>query len=130
MNRETNFMNFENLNRLIEEHKKETHPYKKYEFDSTSYTMLLIDINNLVKENKVLKENAENNDKVVDKTNWENQLLKKENKQLKDNWNKLREWIVYNKHNENTKQHYLVVDYGTLLGKMREIEQEREEVSE
>ena len=31
---------------------------------------------------------------------------------------------------ENTKQHYLVVDYGTLLDKMREIEQEREEVSE
>ena len=29
MNREINFMNFENLNRLIEEHKKETHPYKK-----------------------------------------------------------------------------------------------------
>ena len=51
--------------------------------------------------------------------------LKKENKQLKDNWNKLREWIVYNKHNENTKQHYLVVDYGTLLGKMREIESNR-----
>lgn len=34
-------------------------------------------------ENKILKENAENNDKVVDKVNWENQLLKKENKQLK-----------------------------------------------
>ena len=32
--------------------------------------------------------------------------LKKENKKLKDNWNKLREWVVYNKHNENTKQHY------------------------
>lgn len=32
---------------------------------------------------KVLKENAEHNDKVVDKVNWENQLLKKENKQLK-----------------------------------------------
>lgn len=47
----------------------------------------------------------------------------KENKQLKDNWNKLREWIVYNKHNENTEQHYLVVDYGTLLGKMQELEQ-------
>lgn len=40
----------------------------------------------------------------------------------KDNWNKLREWIVYNKHNENTDQHYLVVDYGTLLGKMQELE--------
>ena len=35
------------------------------------------------KENKILKENAENNDKVVDKVNWENMLLKKENKELK-----------------------------------------------
>ena len=48
--------------------------------------------------------------------------LQQENEQLKDNWNKLREWIVYNKHNENTEQHYLVVDYGTLLGKMQDIE--------
>ena len=39
---------------------------------------------NWKEENKILKENAENNDKVVDKVNWENQLLKKENKQLKD----------------------------------------------
>ena len=38
----------------------------------------------LQQENKILKENAENNDKVVDKVNWENQLLKKENKQLKE----------------------------------------------
>ena len=42
---------------------------------------------------------------------------------IENNWNKLREWIVYNKHNENTEQHYLVVDYGTLLGKMQELEQ-------
>lgn len=48
--------------------------------------------------------------------------FKKENQQLKDNWNKLRKWIVYNKHNENSEQHYLVVDFGTLLGKMRELE--------
>ena len=41
-------------------------------------------IKQLQQENKVLRENAENNDRVVDKTNWENQLLKKENKQLKD----------------------------------------------
>ena len=46
----------------------------------------------LQNENKILKENAKNNDKVVDKVNWENQLLKKENEQLKDNWNKLKEW--------------------------------------
>lgn len=49
--------------------------------------------------------------------------LQQENKQLKDNWNELRKWIVYNKHNENTEQHYLVVDYGTLLGKMQKLEQ-------
>ena len=36
----------------------------------------------LIKENKILRENAENNDKVVDKINWENQKLKEENKQL------------------------------------------------
>ena len=50
----------------------------------------------LYKENKILKENAENNDKVIDKINWDNQLLKKENKKLKDNWNKLKEYIRKN----------------------------------
>ena len=53
--------------------------------------------------------------------------LQQENKQLKDNWNKLRKWIVYNKHNENTEQHYLVVDYGMLLDKMQELEQGSDE---
>ena len=43
-------------------------------------------------ENKILRKNAENNDKVVDKVNWETMLLKKENSQLKENWNKLKEW--------------------------------------
>ena len=82
---EINFTSFESLTKLIEEHKKETHPYKRYEFDSTSYTLLLIDINKLLqenqslkKENKILRENAEHNDKVVDKVNWENQKLKKQ----------------------------------------------------
>ena len=32
----------------------------------------------LKKENKILRENAEHNDKVVDKVNWENLKLKKE----------------------------------------------------
>ena len=41
-------------------------------------------IEQLQQENKILKENAENNDKVVDKVNWENMLLKKENKQLQE----------------------------------------------
>lgn len=47
----------------------------------------------LQQENKILRENTEHNDKVVDKVNWENMLLKKENKQLKDNWNKLKEHL-------------------------------------
>ena len=68
-------------------------------------------IKNLQQENKILKENAENNDKVVDKVNWENMLLKKENEQLKDNWNKLREYIKETKLKEFEK------DYGKRYGK-------------
>lgn len=45
--------------------------------------MILRDYIKLLQENRILKENAEHNDKVVDKVNFENQLLKKENKQLK-----------------------------------------------
>lgn len=83
MNKDINFVTSKNLYELLEEHKKITHPYKSYEFDSTSYTLLIYDINqmlkentNLKQENKILKENAENNDKVVDKVNWDNRLLK------------------------------------------------------
>ncbi|MCI7554472.1 MAG: hypothetical protein MST00_03480 [Tenericutes bacterium] len=65
----------------------------------------------LQQENKILKENAENNDKVVDKVNWENQLLKKENEQLKDNWNKLKEYIKETKLKEFEK------DYGKRYAK-------------
>lgn len=32
----------------------------------------------MLKENKILKENSYHNDKVVDKVNWENQLLRKQ----------------------------------------------------
>lgn len=76
----------------------------------------------LIKENKELKEELEWAIGIVE----HNRIISEKNKeihQLKDNWDKLRKWIVYNKHNENTEQHYLVVDYGTLLGKMQEIEQ-------
>ena len=37
----------------------------------------------LKKENKILRENAEHNDKVVDKVNWENLKLKKELEEYK-----------------------------------------------
>lgn len=127
---------------------------KVFDINSNNGKLMYATVNEIVspilKENKILIDNAENNDKVVDNVNWENMLLKKKNKQLQerieylersnnrredtileqrqkisdleDNWNKLRKWIVYNKHNENTEQHYLVVDYGTLLGKMQELE--------
>ena len=55
----------------------------KIKYDGDDFIPLWEWINQLQQENKILKENAENNDKVVDKVNWENQLLKKENKQLK-----------------------------------------------
>lgn len=87
-----------------------TNPKKQLEF----YKQLS---EKLQQENKILKENAEHNDKVVDKVNWENMLLKKENKQLKaqieeyqktldetmsekidiqNNWNELKEYIRKN----------------------------------
>ena len=68
-------------------------------------------IEQLQQENKILKENAENNGKAVDKVNWGNMLLKKENNQLKRNWNKLREYIKETKLKEFEK------DYGKRYGK-------------
>ena len=56
----------------------------KNESQAIAKEVVLSEIENLQQENKILKENAENNDKVIDKVNWENQLLKKENKQLKN----------------------------------------------
>lgn len=80
-NIETNFMNFEDLTKLIEEHKKETYPYKTYKFDSTSYTLLLIDINKLLNENK----------------------------KLKNNWNKLKMWLN-NFHRLSTFEQWEIVN--------------------
>ena len=58
----------------------------------------------LQQENKILKENAENNDKIVDKVNWENMLLKKENKKLKDKISKIETLII--NHNCDTGDIY------------------------
>ena len=58
----------------------------------------------LYEENEILKENAQNNDKVVDKINWDNQLLKKENKKLKDKLSKVETLII--NHNCDTGEIY------------------------
>ena len=85
-------------------------------------TKVQVERDMLQQENKILKENAENNDKVVDKVNWENMLLKNENKQLKDNWSKLKEYIV--------KEYYMYLPLEAstksitiLINKMQELEQ-------
>ena len=85
-------------------------------------------IKQLQQENKILKENAENNDKVVDKVNWENMLLKKENEQLKYNWNKLKEYCKENTlcyevgDDENTKLIGSKIHGLNVLDKMQEME--------
>lgn len=55
----------------------------KIKYDGDDFIPLWEWFKQLQQENKILKENAENNDKIVDKVNWENMLLKKENEQLK-----------------------------------------------
>ena len=81
----------------------------------------------LQQENKILKENAENNDKVVDKVNWENMLLKKENEQLKDNWNYIKKMLKEARNEEFNIIGYCGtctdVDIDFLLNKMLELEQ-------
>lgn len=95
----------------------------KYELPSTE--LIVIEENNYLKFGEYL--NDMQCDDTANKLNLDDleyvKKLQQENQQLKDNWNELRKWIVYNKHNENTEQHYLVVDYGTLLGKMIKLEQ-------
>lgn len=83
-------------------------------------------IENLQQENKILKENAENNDKVVDKSY---EQLQQENKQLKDNWNKLKEYCKENTlcyevgDDENTKLIGSRIHGLNVLDKMQELEQ-------
>ncbi len=121
MNTETNFMSFENLTKLIEEHKKETHPYKRYEFDGTSYTLLLISINNLIKKNQELKERIE----YLERSNnrREDTILEQRQKigDLEDNWNKLEKWI-YEEHCLYIPEIAKNSTYQLVFSKMQEIE--------
>ena len=84
-------------------------------------------IDKLQQENKILKENAEHNDKVVDKVNWENMLLKKENQQLKDNWKYIKKMLKEARQEEFNINGYCGtctdVDIDFLLDKMQELEQ-------
>ena len=86
--------------------------YNKYYIQGSDHYLIPKDVfkelfNEMInwkEENKILRENAEHNDKVVDKVNWENQLLKKENKQLKDKLSKIETLII--NHNCDTGDIY------------------------
>lgn len=81
---------------------------KVFDINSNNGKLMYATVNEIVspilKENKILRENAENNDKVVDKVNWENMLLKKENKQLTDKLSKIETLII--NHNCDTGDIY------------------------
>lgn len=110
-------MNTYNLDKMYESYANEVERMQKC-------------IDELQQENKILKENAENNDKVVDIVNWGNMLLKKENQQLKNNWNKLKEYletcisiIKKNPIDKRTSfEHSSLSSLGATLSKMQEIE--------
>ena len=57
-------------------------------------------LESLQKENKILRKNAEHNDKVVDKVNWENRLLKEVSEEV-------REYILNHELVEE-KDHYVL----------------------
>ena len=76
----------------------------KNESQAIAKEVILSEIEQLQQENKILRENAENNDKVVDKVNWENMLLKKENEQLIDKLSKIETLII--NHNCDTGDIY------------------------
>ena len=99
----------------------------------------------LKKENKILRENAEHNDKVVDKVNWENLKLKehiekyehyckttgieelmKENKKYKEVIEKLSSQIkLYGKYNgEKCTRGFsmMAADFNKLLDILKEVE--------
>ena len=85
----------------------------------------------LKKENKILRENAEHNDKVVDKVNWENLKLKKQLEEYKrlgfehlnDKCNKLenqqKEFIEYLENEKDRLARECSPTYEGSLGKKR-----------
>lgn len=91
--------NYKSFSELKEE-LGNNYDFKLYEMGISA----LKEIEQLQQENEILRENAKHNDKVVDKVNWENMLLKKENKQLKDKLSKIETLII--NHNCDTGDIY------------------------
>ena len=68
--------------------------YSKYYIQGSDHYLIPRDrFKCLLKENKILKENAEHNDKVVDEVNWQNVLLKIECSALKEIIDRVLDYI-------------------------------------
>ena len=120
-------MNMEEIYQSIE------HIAKCEMYDAIEVKYLKSKFEELQQENEILKENAEKYDKVVNKINWDNELLKKENKQLKiqisareevcnrleSNWNKLKEYLNYQSERAVGEDEYV---YDEIYNEMQEIE--------
>lgn len=100
----------ETLEELIEEHRNISQKVSVYEFDETSYTLLLIEINKVLKENQQLKEQLQ----YITSGEYYNQLRFERN-MLQD--------LMYN--SEIPKEYKELVDYThrntELLGEKQEL---------
>lgn len=85
-------------------------------------------VEQLEKENKILKENAEHNDKVVDKVNWENMLLKRKNKEI-DRLNNIIDELEKYLEEESKYDEYVDVFYrehmGYVLDKLKKLKEDK-----
>lgn len=87
-------------------------------YDTIEVNFLKSKFDELQQENKILRENAENNDKVVDKVNWENNLLKQQNQKYKELIDKIKD-IFNNGHFEDGCD---CLEIEELLDNLKEVE--------
>ena len=102
-----------------ENYNKITNVYENCLWFANNLEQINLTVENLQKENKILKENAEHNDIVVDKVNWENQLLKKENQKLKEQQKEFTNYLKSMLSSE--KDNFSVARVKDVLEKYKEI---------
>lgn len=68
-----------------------------------------------------LEEEIKEHQKALDETTSEKIDLDNIIKETSEDLHQVVKWCTENKHNENTIKRYLVVDYGTIVGKINEI---------
>lgn len=102
-----------------------------YSLTPTESNLLVLYLKELQQENKKLKENAENNGKLVDKVKWENMLLKKENQELKSKLELYKNGVYFSSEvDEKDKQiDKLKKKYENAVADYEKIEFEKEQLN-